>query len=362
MHSPHTPWVYRAAAALVLLLGAAAALWLGFRYALPVLLPFLIALLLSSAIRPLVGRLVGDKKLPRSLLSGFFVILFVGLTVWGIIKGCERAVTELGRFIEGLSREDSEMGRFFSELSGWMNSLSTHLPFPEHLESHPDFDAFCAYLDRMVREGAQAALDTLGQRVPSAVMALLGQLPSVLIFVTSLLLSCYYFTAHPDKPGERLERVLPEAWRSSFYLWRTKLKKALTRYLRAYVILGLITFGEMFLGLSVLKVPYAFLLAWVIALVDFLPLLGAGTVLLPWAAVSLLMGNGGLATGLTVIFGAHTLLRQILEPKLISRELGLSPLTSLAAVYTGWTLFGVGGMLVAPLVAMAVKELLADNQ
>ena len=114
--------------------------------------------------------------------------------------------------------------------------------------------------------------------------------------------------------------------------------------------------------LSILKIPYAFLLAWVIALVDFLPLLGAGTVLVPWAAVCLVMGKGGLATGLLVIFGIHTLLRQILEPRLLSKELGLHPLASIVAVYAGWSLFGVGGMLVAPLVLLVFKELLSGKE
>lgn len=350
--------LYRLTARVLLAFSLGIALWLAFRYALPILLPFLLAWLLSLAVRPIVNKLAGRKKLPRSLLTFLLVLLFVGLAVLGIVKGCERAVTELGRLMEGLSQEDSAVSRGLAELSGWMNSLSEHLPILDRFSEHPDFEAFCAYLDSTVRKGAESALAALGQSVPSAIMSVVGQLPSVLIFVTSWLLSCYYLSADPEKPGERLEHLLPEAWQGTFYVWRVKLQKALTRYLKAYVILSLLTFGEMFLGLSILKMPYAFLLAGIIALVDFLPLLGAGTVLVPWAVVCLIMGQGGTATGLLILFGIHTLLRQILEPRLISRELGLHPLTSLVAVYAGWSLFGVGGMIVAPLGVMIVKELL----
>ncbi len=354
---PEKSTVYRTAARLVVLFGSAVGLWLAFKYALPILLPFLVALLLSAAVRPLVGKLAGDRPIPRGLLSGFLVLLFTGLAVFGIAKGCERALTELGRLMEGLSREDSGISRFFGEVSGWMTSLSAHLPFLDRFEDHPAFDQVCGYLDDTVRAWATSALETLGQRVPAFLMALVGRLPSALIFLTTLLLACYYISAHPLPPGERLGKLLPPSWQTNYYVWRVKLKKALTGYVRAYVILGLLTFGEMFLGLSVLKIPYAFLLAWVIALVDFLPLLGAGTVLVPWAVACLFTGNGGLATGLLVIFGIHTLLRQILEPRLVSRELGLPPLASLVAVYAGWQLFGVGGMIVAPLVVMIAKEL-----
>lgn len=354
--------LYRTAARIVILFGVLAGLWLAFEYALPILLPFLLAWLLSLVIRPLVNRLAGKKRWLRGVMTGFLVIFFSGFVVFGIIKGCGRAVAELGRLMEGMSREDSEISGFFEEINSWVTSLSDHLPFLDRFSDHPNFQAFCDSLDQAVRAGAQSALDTLGERVPSFLMSVVGQLPSVLIFITSLLLSCYYFSADSHTPGMQLGRVLPTPWQAGYHVWRQKLKTALGRYMKAYVILGLLTFGEMFLGLSILKIPYAFLLAWVIALVDFLPLLGAGTVLVPWAVVCLVMGKGGLATGLLVIFGIHTLLRQILEPRLLSKELGLHPLASIVAVYAGWSLFGVGGMLVAPLVLLVFKELLSGKE
>ena len=350
--------LYRLAARIIVIVGIILGVYLLFEYALPVLLPFLIAWLLSLLIRPLVGKLAGQKKSARGIWAALLVILFVGLTVWGIIKGCAQAVMELGRFMSELSAENSAVGFFFGDLSEWLSAVASRLPFLRQFSEHPKFEEFCGYLDDTVRAWAASALETLGRQVPAWIMGLAGQLPSVLIFATSLLLSCYYISADPQTFGERVGRMLPDKWQSSFGLWRMKLKKALGQYFRAYVILGLLTFGEMLLGLSILQVPYAFLLALVIALVDFLPLLGTGVILVPWALGSLLLGNGQLATGLFVIFGLHTLLRQILEPRLVSRELGLSPMASLIAIYAGWRLFGVGGMILAPLVLMVGKELL----
>ena len=137
--------------------------------------------------------------------------------------------------------------------------------------------------------------------------------------------------------------------------WRECLASAAKKYVRAYLALGGITFGEMFLGLTLLKVPYAFLIAWGIALIDFLPLLGTGAVLIPWAAVTLVTGNPGLGLGLLILFGVSTLVRQFVEPRLLGAELGLHPLVSLLAVYAGWRLFGVWGMMLAPFGALWVK-------
>lgn len=354
---PKDVTLYRAAAVLFLLIGGTVGLLLSFRYLIPVFLPFLLAWLLSLAVRPIVSRIAGERRILRGIVTALLVILLVGLSVFGLIKGCERGVTELGRLMERLAA-DSETGGFFSELSGWMTSLSEHLPFLDRFSEHPAFDQFCAVLDEAVRTAAESALKLLGEKIPAFLMSLVSRLPSVLIFLTSLLLSCYYFSADIEKPGERLGRLLPEHLQTSFYIWRIKLQKALTQYLRAYIILGLLTFAEMLLGLTILQVPYAFLLAAVISLVDFLPLLGAGTILVPWALICFIAGNGGQATGLLILFGIHTLFRQVAEPRLVSRELGLSPLTSLIAVYAGWQIMGVGGMLIAPLVAMVIKELL----
>ena len=101
-----------------------------------------------------------------------------------------------------------------------------------------------------------------------------------------------------------------------------------------------------------------FILALLIAVVDFLPLLGTGLVLIPWAAVSLLLGEVSLGIGLLVLYGISSVVRQILEPKLIGEGLGLHPLLSLAAMYAGLKLFGVWGMILAPLVTAGVKSVL----
>ncbi len=360
--SSHDHRLYRAAAILFLIISGVLGVFFCLRYLFPILLPFLIAWLLSLAVRPLVNKIAGKRRLFRGIVTGILVLLFVGLLVFGLIKACEQGVEELGKLMERLASEEADGHGLFSSLSGWITSLSEHLPFLDRFSDHPAFDQFCAALDEAVRTAAESSLKLLGEKIPAAILSFVSRLPSVLIFSTSLLLSCYYFSADTDKPGDQLSRRLPENFRTSFYIWQAKIQKALGQYLRAYLLLSALTLGEMLLGLTLLRVPYAFLLAIVIALVDFLPLLGAGTVLIPWALFCLVTGNGGLATGLLILFGIHTLFRQIAEPRLVSRELGLPPVTSLIAVYAGWQLLGVGGMLIAPLIAMVIKELMTAQE
>lgn len=131
--------------------------------------------------------------------------------------------------------------------------------------------------------------------------------------------------------------------------------------LRGYVLaqgkLLLVTFGVVSLGLlAALRRPHAVLLGALIAVVDALPVLGSGTVLLPWAAVSLLRGSGGLALGLTVTYAAAAFARSALEPRLLGRQIGLPPLLTLLSLYAGYRLFGLAGMILLPLAVLLAKQ------
>lgn len=351
---------YLWAARVIIVFGILLGVWLLFKYAAGVFVPFLLAWMLSCAIRPLVDRAVGRSRLPRGLAAGFFVLLFVGVVTALVIWGCSRGLEELGSFMEGLSHGESEISRFLNEIGDWIDSISEHLPFLSRFKDHPEFDAFCAFLDNAFRQGAARALEALSQWVPSALLSVAGSLPSGFIFATSLLLSCYYFSKDDGSLGRALTSRLSPALQAKWVLWRQRLGQAFSRYLRAYLILGLITFFEMFIGLSILKIPYAFLLSWGIALVDFLPLLGAGTVLIPWAGILFMTGDTATALGLLLLFGVSMLIRQVAEPRLVSAGLGVHPLVSLFAVYAGWKLFGLWGMIVAPLAAMILKEASED--
>lgn len=327
-----------------------------FTYGLGLIAPFLLGWILSLPIRPLVRRMVGKSRMPRSLAAGVLVCLFVvavgGLAAWGISRG----LSEAGRLLEGIVQETD--GGFLTDIQDFFDSVTSHIPFLRGMSEHPVLDGLCHRLDVMVRDGAEQVLTTLGQRVPALLLSAVSSLPSVLLFVTSLLFSCYYFSADDGGLWQGFLSCLPAEWRSRTEGWRGSLAVAAKKYVRAYLALGGITFAEMFLGLTFLRVPYAFLIAWGIALIDFLPLLGTGAVLIPWAVVSFFMGDMRLGMGLLILFGVSSLVRQFTEPRLLGAELGLHPLVSLLAVYAGWKLFGVWGMMLAPFGALWAKALI----
>ena len=131
------------------------------------------------------------------------------------------------------------------------------------------------------------------------------------------------------------------------------------KYIKAYGILLLLTFALLLVGFWILRVEYAFLLAFLIALADLLPIIGVGTILIPWGIVMLLQKQFYLGFGLLLLYLVISLIRQVAEPKVLGKSLGLHPLLTLFATYVGFSLFGVLGMILAPVVALLVKRFLS---
>ncbi len=353
--------VEHTAAWIICLIGGVVGLWFLFRYAIGILLPFGLAYLLSRCIRPLVTLAVGKSRLPRSVAAGVLVVLFVGGLCLLLTLGVRRAVGELEGLVTHLSSGEDGFGAILAEVQDWLHSTSDHLPFLERFADTPGFEDFCDRLDSTVQAAADEALASLGRWASGAVMGMVTGIPSAVLFLTILFLSCFYFSADNGRIGRALgwvaRRVCPSMGKGQLPLLRAQGQRIIGQCLRAYLILAAITFVEAFIGLSLIRMPYAFLMAWVVALVDILPLFGAGAVILPWAVVQFLTGATGQGIGLLVLWGIMSVIRQVIEPRLVSAGLGIHPLLSLLAMYGGWRLFGLTGMLLVPVLVTVAMQL-----
>ena len=355
----------RLAAVLFCTAVGALALWLAFRYALGILLPFLLAWLLSRVVKPLTERLCRRAPIPRGLCAAGLVILTVGGAAGLAIAGVRRGVGELTRLVSELAADTEGLAGAVESVLSKLESVSSHIPFLRRFEDAPFYADLCAAEDSLVETGVAKLTETVTARLPGAAMTVAGLVPSVFIFLTVTLLACYYFTADDGRLGKglgaALARVVPVPLRDRLPPIGRRLRRLGRQYLRACLLLGLLTFCLCFIGLAILRVPYAFILALLLAVVDLLPLLGTGVILIPWGIICLLLGQVKLGIGLLVLYGAATLVRQVLEPKLIGEGLGLHPLVSLFSMYAGLKLFGVWGMILAPLVAAGVRAVGADR-
>ncbi len=333
------------AAIVICMAGAVAALVFLARPLCVLLFPFLVAYALSAAVRPAARRMAAAWRLPEKLcavvLFSVLLALLLFLLGWLLFKLLGEAQDLLIRL---LGKEEG----LFAPLAD--------LPLPFLREETRET------LRGSMRGFTEKILSAVGSRLPDLAVWLSGSLPNALIWGIVTVFAGYCFCTDRDRIVAALRDLLPGAIRKKLPEWKPAVRRFFKRYLGAYLrILGM-TFLELLAGLLILRVENALLLSLLIALVDILPVLGVGTVLIPWGIIALLRQNTFLGAGLLILCLIVTVVRQITEPRILGRHFGLHPLLTLAVTYAGFRLFGVIGMLVSPAVALALKWVLDSRR
>jgi len=149
-----------------------------------------------------------------------------------------------------------------------------------------------------------------------------------------------------------VRRILPAGVFSRLVKFKDRFLGISLKYLRSYLVIMLITFVIMLFGLLVLRVKYAVLIAFVVAVLDALPLIGIGTVLVPWSVYQMIFGNFGFGIGLLLLFVFCEVVHQFAEPRIVGKSLGIHPIASIMLLYIGYYLFGFLGLLLVPLISV----------
>lgn len=197
----------------------------------------------------------------------------------------------------------------------------------------------------------------------TGVISTASRIPSILIGIVVTIVCACFMTADYDIIKNFIYCQFPKEKRKDVTRAKELLKMNLGKMAKAYLLIMLVTFTEVFIGLTVLQLigvfqsSYIAVIAVVTSIVDVIPVLGTGTIVLPWAAYSLIVGDYGMAIGLIIMYVTVTVIRQIVEPKLVAGQLGLPPFVTLIAMYLGLKIFGVLGVFVLPIVIIMLKLL-----
>ena len=312
-------------------------------------LPFVIGWIIAMIAAPLVRFLEKKLHIVRKHSSVAIIILVIGLIVLCGYYLCARLVVELRYFLPSLPGIFETAVLELKELGDTLGALLHR--FPASLSGK--LDAFLQRLPEMAGEWVGQIGKQLTDRAGDFAMSI----PRGLVYVIVTVLSSYFLIAEKDRLQNRFVNALPPVIREKYDLMRGSLRRAVGGYFSAQFKMLWVIALVLLAGFLILRVPYALLLSIVVAIVDFLPVLGSGTILWPWAFVQLLSGNWFLALGLAVLYMVIQVIRQILQPKLMGDSMGLSPLCTLFFLYIGFRFYGVGGMLLAVPVGMIVVEL-----
>ncbi len=328
----------------------AALIYFFFKFAVGLLLPFFAAYVIAAMLRPLAEAVSGKTHLPHKYASLLVVVLFYSTVGALLFILCAELVDFAGIMIGRLpefysSTVEPTLRSLLSRLTGTPND--------------PDRSLYSMI------SGLTDALSSFGDILSELSAFLVGRvsefamaMPATAVKIVFSVIASFYFVADYGVISDFIKRQLPRSAAEKLHDVRLAVRGIALSYVRSYAIIMGVTFGELLLAFMILRVPGAVLLAALIAVFDILPVVGTGTVLLPWIAVEIFVnGNYGMAAGLAVSYAVIFLVRNVIEPKIVGHGVGLHPLATLAAMFVGTALFGFAGLLGLPILAALLVDL-----
>lgn len=335
-------------------------IWLFFGKLFAIILPFLIAYLIALLLRRPVRFVTEKTKIPAGIVSTAFVIGTVSLVCFGVWAGANRLLAELGDLIASLGDESAQFGTNVDKIVTAFDSVTSRIPALR--DSGEGLRRVCSAVDEFVKNTVNEFVSKLSDDMGMFVAETLKRLPETFLYILVTVIASVYISASLEKVNSFFVSLIPQRYRGRVRNIGTDAAKTARQYFRAYSLIYLITFGELFLGLSLIGVRYSFFFAIIIAFVDILPVFGVGTVLVPWAIVSFLLDDSRMFTSLVILYAVITIVRQVAEPKIVGHSLGLNPLLTLLAMFAGYRLVGVLGMILFPALAVILFGIFSNGR
>ncbi len=303
------------------------------------LFPIFLAFLCSEGIRSSFAKLHPLAAPVKRILTVLLLLIFFALFSLVAVLMVERLLHYTASLTKLLSEYGERVTEFCKEqIHRLEKSLSPFLG--EDLEQR-----FTLYLPTLFQDFLKKALELL----PRWIAAIASFLPQFFISLVIFIISCYYFSCDWDHICLFYREALPPKLRNWLPLMKKHFFRSLKQYGKAYLLLFLLNFTILYLGLVLLKSKNAIGTAFLIALIDLLPVVGCGAILVPWSVCSFLTGKIGMGVGLFILFLVTLFAHQCAEPKIVGSSIGLHPILSLVLVLLGLKLFGIWGMILLPL-------------
>lgn len=355
--------------AMLLVLG-----FLFYKYAFGVCFPIMFAFFVAVILQRPKNFVIKKTPIKKGFASTLCVFALMLIAAAVIVLIGVRATEEIKGFIDYITVQFSNLDTIVNTVETFI--LSTIGKLPEFI-SETATESITALFTQL-REFIAGTNTELPEQIGglsekinlswiatpiTGVLSTATRIPSIIIsIVVTIVLACF-MTADYDLIVRFVYCQFPKEKRKDLTRAKQLLKMNLGKMAKAYALIMLVTFTEVLIGLTILKMiglfnsSYITVIAVVTAIVDVIPVLGTGTIVLPWAAYSFITGNIGMGIGLLVLYATVTVIRQIVEPKLVAGQLGLPPFVTLIAMYLGLKIIGVLGVFILPIIAIMLKLL-----
>lgn len=331
------------------------------KYAFWIVFPFAFGFFIAMLLQNPVRKIVSKTPIKKGLASGLCVLLALGVVVVLISLLGVKIVTELKGLFQALSAQMQNFPAFVKTVEAEIINALRFLPDTVEQSAAAGVRNFA---DRLISSDSGASIDWSFLSSPLAgVWNTAKQIPTFFVGTLVSIIACCFMTADYDRIHDFIMRQLLPKHRNGIRTAKRIMFDSLGKMIKAYMIIILITFTEMTIGLTFLKLikvytgGYIIAIALIIAVVDIVPVLGTGTILVPWAVYSFIIGDFGMGIGLIVIYALISVIRQVIEPKLVAGQLGLPPVVTIVGMFIGLKLFGFIGIFLVPLTVILIKVL-----
>jgi len=328
-------------------------IYLTLKFLLPWTAPFILAFLTAGCLEPAVKYTESRMGVKRWFTSALLTAVFISLLfllgqfiIVGAVGGLSEFVADLPETVSGITDSLSWLGdRIYAYID------SSPVSIRGYLENA---------LDSLLR-GIQELPGELSGSILKFLSGIFSYMPKILLFIGTYTVGVFFISSNYNQVSSFLLRQIPKDRWNKFTKLKDGILTTLFKWLKAQFMLMGVTFLELTAGFIFLRIEQPLLIAIVVALIDALPVLGVGTVLIPWALLQIITGSTAMGVGLIVLYGIVTLIHSLLEPKLVGSQLGLHPVATLLAMYIGFSSIGIPGMILFPMGLIIVKRLNDDN-
>ena len=316
-------------------------------------IPFIIAMIIAACVEPVIKFFMKYTKMKRKLASIVSLILVV-LIIGGLLSlGISKLVTEASSLL-------SNVNQYFDNIYKWglgvvENIQQANTQLPEQLAGGIE-NSLTGVID-VLKNGAINLL--------TGVVNIISSVPNIVTYVFITILAIIFICFDKEYIPNTIKSQIPTKWFEKIKQIIKEMCSVSVKYIKAEAKLSFICFIWVLIALNVInlvgiKVEYLLIMAVFIGFIDLLPLFGAGAVMLPWAGYSLLIGNIPLAISIVIIWIIWAVIKQLAEPKMVSKEMGMHPIFTLIGMYTGFKLMGVLGLILGPIILLILKNIFSE--
>jgi sporulation integral membrane protein YtvI len=314
-------------------------------YLIPYSLPLIFALITALLLEPSIQKLQHQYKFKRihavTTVFSLFLIVIGFVSYFTIVIIIEQFITFSQKLPSVLSEITEVVDQFIEKWELYSSSIPKEI---------------IVSLENSV-ETIRNLLLSFATNLTESIIHYIAVIPEFIIHFLIYLIALFLISLDLPKLKKNIEKYLSDRTKQRVSIIVTQLNKAGVGFIKAQFLLSLITFLLALGGLLLLRVEYPVILSLLIVVVDILPILGTGSVLVPWAIFSIMNGNQGLGIGLIVLFIVITVVRRTIEPKIFSSNLGISPLAALISVYLGFQLLGFIGLFLGPALVIIIETM-----